>query len=205
MRRLPAQCLLALAPFIFIGTPAKSQKADPPPAREGFWTAFVLGFSSSVLFHEAGHVAASLALGARPRFAMEKGRPTIFSGIDSDVHPHKQFIFSSAGLTAQSVLDEGILDVRHAGGAAFERGVLAGGIGTALFYITLGRNASVSDISFMSKTSSLSKTDVSLIYGGIAALHMVRIARDGRYANFFVRPARERGLMVGVRLAPADP
>ena len=48
-----------------------------------------------------------------------------------------------------------------------------------------------------------SKTDIALIYGGVAAMHTFRISRDERYANFFVRPngIGERGMRVGVRLS----
>jgi hypothetical protein len=104
------------------------------------------------------------------------------------------------GLNVQAAMDEGILDVPHRRGAPFERGVLAGGIATALFYVTLGRTASVSDVDFMARTSSLSKTDITIIYGGVAALHAFRIHRDERYADFFVRPDVNagKGLKVGV-------
>jgi hypothetical protein len=104
----------------------------------------------------------------------------------------------------QALLDEGILDTPHDRGSAFERGILAGGIGTALFYITIGRTASVSDVDFMARTSTLTKTDITLIYGGIAALHMFRISRDGHYANFFLRPNHvgASGLLVGVDIEP---
>jgi hypothetical protein len=92
--------------------------------------------------------------------------------------------------------------VPHAKGAPFERGVLLGGIATTLFYVTIGRTASVSDVDFMARTSSLSKTDITVIYGGVAMLHMLRIHHDARYANFFVHPAPvgERGLRVGVNV-----
>jgi hypothetical protein len=121
--------------------------------------------SASPSAHETAHVLTAYAVGAHPHFAVDHGRPTIFSGIDSRLHPHKQFLFSAAGLTAQTLLDEAILDIPHSRGGAVERGILAGGIGTTLFYITLGRNGSVSDISFMARTSSLSKTELSLIFG----------------------------------------
>ena len=126
----------------------------------------------------------------------------MYSGINSTKEPHKQFLFSSMGLNVQSALDETILDVPHERGSPFERGVLAGGIATALFYVTIGRTASVSDVDFMARTSSLSKTDIGLIYGGVAVLHAVRMSHDGHYADVFVRPApaNERGLRVGVHL-----
>jgi hypothetical protein len=77
-----------------------------------------------------------------------------------------------------------------------ERGILAGGIGATLFYITLGRNASVSDITYMARTSSLSKTQISLIFGSVSAIHALRIWRNPRYSHFFVRPA-ENGAAIG--------
>ncbi|MDB4910852.1 MAG: hypothetical protein JWO39_1675, partial [Gemmatimonadetes bacterium] len=148
---------------------------------------FALGFISSILAHESGHVVASYAVGGHPSFGFDHWRPTIYSGIDAELDPHKQFIFSSAGLTVQTLLDETLLDVPHAKGSVagpFERGLLAGGLGTVLFYITLGRNGTVSDVSFMSRTSSLSKNQISLIFGGIALMQAVRIHVKDRYAHF---------------------
>jgi hypothetical protein len=142
----------------------------------------------SILAHETAHILTSFAVGAHPYIAFSKGRPTVYSGIDSDRHPHKQFLFSAAGLVTQSLINEAILDIPHSGGGAIERGILAGGIGTTLFYITLGRNGSVSDISVMARTSSLSKTQLSLIFGGVSAIQAWRISRDPRYEHFFVRP-----------------
>jgi len=116
-------------------------------------------------------------------------RPTVFSGIDGEKEPHKQFLFSAAGLTTQALIDEAILDIPHSRGGAIERGILAGGIGTTLFYITMGRNGSVSDITVMARTSSLSKPQLSLIFGGFSAVHVWRISGDPKYSHFFVRPA----------------
>ena len=67
-------------------------------------------------------------------------------------------------------------------------------------YLTIGRNGSVSDIAFMRRTSGLTSTQIALIYGGVALMHVVRIARDGRFADFFVRPGNPAGLRVGVDL-----
>jgi hypothetical protein len=163
-----------------------------------FKTRFVLGFISSILAHEAGHVIASYAVGGHPSFGFDKGRPTVYSGIDSNLEPHKQFIFSSAGLTVQTLMDELILDIPHHRGGAFERGLLAGGIATTAFYITIGRSASVSDVTFMARTSSLSKTEVSLIFGAIAASHVIRIHYDDHYAHFFAAPTERGALKVGM-------
>jgi hypothetical protein len=167
-----------------------------------YWRNFAAGFASSILAHEAGHVAMSYAIGAHPTFGFEDGKPTVFSGIDATRDPQKQFLFSSAGLSVQAVMDEAILDVPHHRGASFERGILAGGILTAFFYATIGRNAPNSDITYMARTSSLSKTQASLIYAGLATVHTIRIARDGHYANFFMRPSRDGAIRVGVAVLP---
>lgn len=182
-----------------------STVAPAPVPQKHYRLRFVLGFATSILAHEGGHVVAAYAVGGHPSFGFNKWRPTIYSGIDSRIDPHKQFIFSSAGLTVQTLLDEALLDVPHARGSIagpFERGLLAGGIGTVLFYITIGRSASVSDVTFMANTSSLTKTQVSLIYGGIAALHAVRIHFKDRYAHFFSVPDASGHLRIGLSIAP---
>lgn len=213
-RTLPARIALLLVasmlPAVLPAQGARPARTDslaspggPATSRtDHYWRNFALGAATSLLLHEAGHVGTSLALGARPSFGFDRGRPTVYSGIDPIAEPRKQFLFSTMGLDIQSLLDEVILDVPHRRGAPFERGVLAAGVGTALFYVTLGRSASVSDIDLMSRTSSLSKTDLTAIYGGVALVHLLRIRHDGRYAHFFVRPAPrgEEGLRVGVRV-----
>jgi hypothetical protein len=203
----PAATLRAQEPAA--RTPAAPQLAtdstrDDTVSEQGrprhYWKKFAAGFASSILAHEGAHVVTAFAVGGHPSLGFNKGRPTVYSGISAKLQPHKQFLFSSMGLNVQAALDEGILDVPHRRGAPFERGVLAGGIATALFYVTLGRTAAVSDVDFMARTSSLSKTDITLIYGGVAALHALRIHRDERYADFFVRPdvSAGKGLRVGV-------
>jgi hypothetical protein len=152
-----------------------------------YWPRFALGFASSILAHESAHIISSLVMGFHPHVGLDRGRPTIFSGIDSRKYPHKQFIFSAAGLTTQTLINEAILDIPHVGGGPLERGILAGGIATTLFYITLGRNGAVSDLAFMQRTSSLSKTQLSLIFGGVSAVQAFRIARDPKYDHFFFR------------------
>lgn len=173
-----------------------NSSGDPPTCASHYWRRFAFGFAASIAAHEAAHVITAYALGAHPYFAFDQGGPTIFSGIDSHKEPHKQFLFSAAGLTTQALIDEAILDIPHSRGGSIERGILAGGIGATLFYITLGRNGSVSDISFMARTSSLSKTQLSLIFGGFSAIHAVRISRNPRYSHFFVRPEAD-GAAVG--------
>jgi len=157
-----------------------------------------LGAISSILLHEAGHISTAIALGHRPTFGFDKLRPTVYSGINSHSKPHEQFLFSAAGLTVQSVIDEAILDVPHARGSAFERGMIGGGIGTTLFYLTIGRTGSVSDVDFMARTRAMTKTQITLLFGSIAAVHTWRVSRDPHYANFFVRPAPGGGAAVGV-------
>ena len=48
----------------------------------------------------------------------------------------------------------------------------------------------------MSRTSSLSKTQLSLIFGGVSAIQAFRISRNPKYDHFFVRPT-ENGLGIG--------
>jgi len=189
----------ALAAQAPASSPDSSWRSGDSPRARHYWRDFAAGAATSLLLHEGGHIVTSLALGARPSFGFDRGRPTVYSGIDPFAEPRKQFLFSSMGLDVQALLDEAILDVPHRSGSAFERGILASGVGTALFYVTIGRSASVSDIDFMSRTSSLSKTDLTLIYGGVALLHTVRIHHDGRYAHFFVRPSADGGLRLGVQ------
>jgi hypothetical protein len=191
-----ALVLLSSSPVTASGQ--QSSPANPAPPSDHYWMRFALGAGISLLAHESAHILTSLALGYHPTIAFDKGRPTVYSGIDTDKEPHKQFLFSAAGLTTQAVIDEAILDIPHSRGGAIERGILAGGIGTTLFYITLGRNASVSDVSFMARTSSLSKTQISLIYGGFSAIHAFRISRDSRYSHFFVGPA-PNGFGIGIQ------
>lgn len=130
----------------------------------------------------------SLLMGFHPHVGLDRGCPTIFSGIVSQTDPQKQFIFSASGLVTQTLINESILDIPHIGGGPIERGLLDGGIATTLFYITIGRNGDVSDIAFMSRTSSLSKTQLSLIFGGASAIQAFRISRSPNYDHFFVRP-----------------
>jgi hypothetical protein len=169
-----------------------------------YWRNLAAGFAASILAHEAGHVGMSYALGAHPTFGFEDGKPTVYSGIDATRDPYKQFLFSSAGLDVQAIMDEAILDIPHKRGGAFERGILAGGIATAYFYATFGRNAPNSDITYMANTSSLNRTTASLIYAGIATVQTIRIAHDGHYANFFMRPSPNGAISVGVAVLPDD-
>lgn len=184
--------------------PARLTAQQPSPSAavtnrpSNYWTKMALGFGLSLLAHESAHILSSLAMGFHPSIGLEQGRPTIFSGIDSQKYPHKQFIFSASGLTTQAVIDELILDLPHTRGGAIERGILAGGIGTTLFYITIGRNGSVSDVAYMARTSKLSKTQVSLIFGGVNAIHALRISRDSAYHHFFVAPT-DNGIGLGLR------
>src|SRR6476661_1190674 len=207
----PASTLRAQEPAVqtpaaTTASPAQdSTRADtvPEPRRpRHYWKKFAAGFGSSILAHEGAHIVTAYAVGGHPTIGINKGRPTVYSGISARLEPHKQFLFSSMGLNLQAAMDEASLDVPHRRGAPFERGVLAGGIATALFYATIGRTASVSDVDFMARTSSLSKTDITIIYGGVAALHALRIHRDEHYADFFVRPDVNagKGLKLGVNI-----
>ena len=160
-----------------------------------------VGAATSILLHEAAHVTSSLVMGGHPSFGFDEARPTIYSGITLDRNPRKQFVFSAAGITLQNAIDELILDVPHARGSAFERGMLAGGIGTTLFYLTIGRTGSVSDVEYIARTHVMTKTQVTAVYGSIVVSHLWRMSRDPHYANFFARPAG-RGVDLGLSLRP---
>jgi hypothetical protein len=190
---------------LLVGMPSASlsaQTQDSASLSPNYWPKLTAGAVTSILLHEAGHIAAALIIGNSPTFGFDKLRPTIYSGIDSHLEPHKQFLFSAAGLTVQSLIDEGILDVPHSRGSAFERGMLAGGIGTTIFYLTLGRRGSVSDVEFMARMHGMTRTQSTLVFGGIAALHTIRISRDKRYANFFARPRADGVVDVGLNIVP---
>lgn len=177
---------------------AQSQRPDSTSLPPNYWRRFGYGVTTSLLLHEAGHILTAVAVGGHPSFGFDKLRPTIYSGLDSHLEPHKQFLFSAAGLTVQSVIDEGILDIPHSRGGAFERGMLGGGIGTTLFYLTIGRRGSVSDVDFMARTHALNAAEITLIFGGVAAMHTIRISHDPHYANFFARPRGDGGIDVGL-------
>ncbi len=198
----PALGAIALSALLAIGAPCGAQDSTvtKTTTRAAYWTRFAAGAVSSILFHEAAHVATSYAVGGHPSFGFDEYRPTVFSGVDSHLEPHKQFLFSAAGLTAQSLLDEAILDVPHWRGGVFERGLLGGGIGTTVFYLTIGRWGSVSDVDFMARTHALTKTQITLIFGGIALEHSIRISSDPRYANFFARPSADGRVRFGVEM-----
>lgn len=198
LRRAVPWALVCLS--LATAAPARGQQPDSLPNRGSYWRHFGLGAATSLALHEMAHVVTAKAVGGHPWFGFDKLRPTIYSGLDSHLEPHKQFLFSASGLTMQSLVDEAILDIPHARGSAFERGVLGGGIGTTLFYLTIGRRGSVSDVDFMARTRAMTITQVTLLFGGIAALHTFRISRDKHYANFFARPAPNGRLDLGVEL-----
>ena len=179
----------------------RAQAADSvPPLSTNYWQKFGLGVTTSLLLHEAGHLVTSVAVGGHPSFGFDTGRPTIYSGLNSHIEPHKQFLFSVAGLTIQNLLDEAILDIPHRRGSAFERGILGGGLGTTIFYLTIGRQGSVSDIDYIARTHGMSKTQATLLFGGITTVHILRMSRDPHYANFFARPRPDGRVDLGVSL-----
>jgi hypothetical protein len=191
-----------LAPSIVVPARLRAQAADSTSAAlsPNYWQKLTLGAVTSILLHESAHLAVALAVGAEPTFGFDKLRPTVYSGINSHIEPHKQYLFSVAGLTMQSLIDEGILDIPHHRGSAFERGVLAGGIGTTVFYLTIGRRGSVSDIEYIARMHGMTRAQSTLVFGGIAAMHTLRIHADPHYANFFARPRADGGMDVGLNI-----
>lgn len=201
MRRLALAAVSAIA----VGLPARIAAAQTAPAAPTaqadapHWRKFAFGFVSSVLFHESAHLATSIALGARPTFGFDQGRPTVYSGFNLETSPHDQFLFSAAGLTAQTLLDEALLDIPHGPAGPFERGVLAGGLGTTLFYLTIGRTGYVSDIEFMARVHGMTKTQSTLLFGSVMSLQMLRIHKGTRFPDFFVAPAADGRILVGLK------
>src|SRR5262249_53645464 len=96
----------AIGFLAIMGSAAAAQSADTVATSHGYWARFGAGAASSILLHETAHVLTAVSTGAHPWFGFDKGRPTVYSGIDSHRYPRRQFWFSSAGLTVQSVLDE---------------------------------------------------------------------------------------------------
>ena len=180
--------------------PSSDSVSTPRQLSPNYWRWFGLGFMTSLALHESAHIMTSVALGTEPSFGFNDGRPTIYSGIDASTDPHKQFLFSASGITVQNLLDEAILDIPHPRGSAFERGILGGGLGTTIFYLTIGRTGSVSDVEFMARTHGMTKTQATFLYGGVALSHIWRISRDSHYANFFARPDASGAYDVGVDL-----
>ena len=166
------------------------------------WVRFVGGAISSILIHESGHVVTAAVVGGSPSFGFDRGRPVIYSGISAGLHPDRQFAFSASGMSVQLLLNEVLLDWPRRDGeraGAFERGLLAGGIGTVLFYFTIGRTAAVSDVDQMARYSGLSRWTLAGIFGGVALTDVVRIVRNDRYGpHFFVLPGPERTVRIGV-------
>ena len=195
---------IALTVAAMLPATLAAQDADSTRLSPNYWPKVAAGAVTSVLLHESGHIAAALIIGNSPTFGFDKLRPTVYSGIDSHLEPHKQFLFSAAGLAVQSLIDEGILDIPHSRGGAFERGLLAGGIGTTVFYLTIGRRGSVSDIEFMARMHGMTRTQSTLLFGGIAAMHTIRIARNKHYAHFFIRPSGDGRTQVGLNVAPGS-
>jgi hypothetical protein len=199
--RLTFRSSLTALVAITATTTACAQSTDSTSLPPNYWRRFSYGFTASILLHEVGHIVTAVAVGGHPTFGFDKLRPTVYSGLNSQLEPHKQFLFSAAGLAVQSLIDEGILDIPHSRGGAFERGLLGGGIGTTLFYLTIGRRGSVSDIDFMARTHAVTITQATLIFGSIAAMHTIRISRDPHYANFFARPRDDGGMDVGLNFS----
>lgn len=172
-----------------------------PVPRRFSWPQFGAGFLTSILAHEAAHVATAFFVGGRPSVAFDGPRPVVYSGIDPELHPGDQFVFSSSGMAVQLLINEVILGTHDdaAPAGAYERGVLAGGIGTVLFYFTVGRNSPVSDVDHMARHSGVSKWWLTLIYGGVAASDVVRVAVRSRYApHLFALPGPRGALVVGM-------
>ncbi|HEY2824592.1 MAG TPA: hypothetical protein VGI83_03515 [Gemmatimonadales bacterium] len=196
----------AVVVFALLGlgtAPLAGQSTNDSSTSPGFSIGkFAAGFATSLAAHESAHVLTALAVGGHPSFGFNQFRPVIHSGIDTAAHPSRQVAFSAAGMTMQLVLDEIILDAPHGPGraGAFEKGMLASGIGTVIFYFTIGRDASVSDVSQMAVNSGASKWTLTAMFGSVAVLDAVRVVTRQRYAHFFTAPTSDGRVAAGVGL-----
>ena len=196
----PAASTPAGTPLALDSTRADSARRSRAGPRH-YWKKFAAGFASSILAHEGAHVVTAYAVGGHPTIGIQQGTPDRLLGdLRSSCSRTSSSSSRAWASTSRRRWTRGSSTCRTVAAPRSSAGVLAGGIATALFYVTIGRTASVSDVDFMARTSSLSKTDITIIYGGVAALHALRIHRDERYADFFVRPdtSAGKGLRVGV-------
>src|SRR4051812_6527133 len=106
IRLIVARGKLAAFAILSLAAAARAQSADTVSSPRYYWKRFSYGVAVSILFHEAAHIVTAMAVGGHPTFGFDKLRPTVYSGIDVHIAPHKQFLFSAAGLTAQTLLDE---------------------------------------------------------------------------------------------------
>src|SRR5262249_34840144 len=92
------RAIAVTASLLAVAVPCRAESASDTDSiaikttsRTAYWTRFTAGAISSILLHEAGHIATSYAVGGHPSFGFDDFRPTIYSGIDSHIEPHKQF------------------------------------------------------------------------------------------------------------------
>ncbi len=193
--------LLAAICLLGVGGPLAAQAVPVATQRPGFsWPRFGAGVAVSIAGHELAHVVTAVALGGHPSLYFDAGRPVIHSGIDGVQHPTRCFTFSAAGMAVQLLADEVLLDWprRDGGPGEFERGVLAGGVGTVMFYLTLGRNAAAGDVEQMHYYSGLSPWTITAIAGGLAASDLLRMVLKQQRPHFFAAPTRDGRLVVGL-------
>lgn len=69
-----------------IGDAIQRQPHEPATAgsRRRHLAVMALGFATSIVAHELGHISAALAVGARPTIGFDKMRPVVYSGIDPE-------------------------------------------------------------------------------------------------------------------------
>src|SRR5258706_15017997 len=92
--------------------------SDADNLADSYWKKFTIGAGVSLLAHESAHILTALALGFQPHVGLDHGRATVFSGIDSRRYPHKQFLFSAAGLTPQGLIVAAIFAIPDPQGGA---------------------------------------------------------------------------------------
>ena len=134
-------------------TPADSTAVDRPAPRAGcrtpratYWRRMAAGFATSILAHEAAHCRHRRGRRRPPHLRLEQGTAYGLLGARRG-HPEAPAIpLLQHGAQRPGAPRRGDSRRAASGRRAFERGVLAGGIATALFYVTIGRTASVSDV-----------------------------------------------------------
>jgi hypothetical protein len=129
--------LALVALMLCVAAPAHAQQ-QAAPDRGTTVARFLSGAAAAFGIHEAGHGAAALSFGARPRIKKIDYAGFPFFAIDhATVSPAKEFVISSAGFWSQHAGSELILSthpaLRHERSPVF-KGMLAFNLATSAVY-----------------------------------------------------------------------
>ena len=88
--RLLVVGLAVVAPLYAARAQATEVDSSRAAARPGhYWRDFAAGAVSSLLAHEMAHVVTAVAVGGHVTVGFDKGRPTVYSGLDVGfAYPH---------------------------------------------------------------------------------------------------------------------